>query len=232
MEKVIFISKELPASLEGILSKYAEVRCLPSLVALPEPISSHADILSFYDEASGELWLTREYYNNNKELFSDVKVRTVNEELGKSYPKDVLLDAISLGEALICKESATAEMIKQGKRVINVKQGYAKCSACVLKKALAITADEGIRDALESLGVKVLFILPGNIRLEGYSYGFIGGACLVIENRVIFFGNVAEHPDGERILEFIKENGFEAEYPTDFPLTDLGSAVIADKEKK
>ena len=124
------------------------------------------------------------------------------------------------------QEKFTAKMIKTGKRIIDVKQGYARCSVCLLGTKGAITADGGIGAVLRKLDVEVLEIQSGGIELCGYNYGFIGGASLVVDKTAVFFGNVEDHPDGKKILDFVRSKGFEAEYPGSFPLTDFGSAVI------
>ena len=226
MKTKILISEEIPAGLGDILGRYGSVIKLPPYNKLPRPIASHGDILIFKDR--GRLYMPPKYYHENKRLFSGMEVEAIDEELGDKYPNDIHLDALMVGQNLICNEKYTSEKIKEGKRIINVKQGYARCSVCLLGNGAAITADVGLRKALLGLGIDVLEISGGGIELFGYSYGFIGGASAVIGNRVVFFGNIEGHPEGQKILDFVKDHGFEAEYPRDLPLTDLGSAIIVD----
>lgn len=229
MERIILISCDAPTCLLNILSRYGEVRKLPPFARLAEPVSSHGDMLTFFSREEKVLFVPKEYYEGNGEAFEGVRVELIDEVPGKEYPKDIYLDALSVGDYLLCKASHTAKKIKAGRRIIDVKQGYARCSVCLLGQEGAITADKGLKTALEKLGIPVMMIQSGNILLEGYSYGFIGGASLVIDKKVIFFGNIARHPDGERILEFIKSFGYTAEYPEEMALTDLGSAAVIYK---
>ncbi len=211
-----------------LLGSEGEVRLLPPFSRLDTPVSCHGDMLLYYRREDGILFVPREYYEENKALFHGVRVEAVEEQFCPKYPRDVYLDALRVGENLICKEKFTAQKIKKGMHIIGVKQGYARCSVCLLGEKGAITADEGLKTALEGVGVNVLLTKAGDIDLDGYSYGFIGGACVVIDKKVIFFGDPICHPDGERILEFIKECGFEARYLRDERLTDYGSAVLVE----
>lgn len=224
METKIFISEQIPESLGGILGQYGKIIKLPPFSKLQEPIASHADILIFKEK--NKLFVPREYHQQNSSLFFGIEVECIDEELGREYPNDIYLDALAVGDNLICKEKYTSKKIKQGKRIIDVKQGYARCSVCLLNNGAAITADQKIGKCLGELGTEVLMLESGSIVLLGYSYGFIGGACTVINNRVIFFGNIEEHPQGKAILDFVSRHGFKAEYPKDFPVTDFGSAII------
>ena len=76
-------------------------------------------------------------------------------------------------------------------------------------------------------GVDVLVISSGNIVLEGYDYGFIGGASGKLNDEsVIFFGNIKKHPDYRAIKAFLykhKSNMIIA--CEDMPLTDIGGIV-------
>ena len=199
---------------------------LPASPMLSKPVSSHGDMLTFFSHEEKVLFVPKDYYEENKEAFDGVRVELIDEVLSNEYPRDIYLDALPVGEYLLCKSEYTAEKIKAGRRIIDVKQGYARCSVCLLGQEGAITADRGLKKELEKIGINVLLIDSGSIRLEGYSYGFIGGASLVIDKNVIFFGDVTRHPDGERMLEFIRSLGYTVEYPEDMLLTDLGSAAV------
>ena len=59
---------------------------------------------------------------------------------------------------------------------VNVSQGYAKCSTCVVGEDAIITYDRGIAKAADAAGMDVLVIEPGHVDLPGYDTGFIGGA--------------------------------------------------------
>ena len=112
---------------------------------------------------------------------------------------------------------------EQGYSIINVNQGYVRCTACPLSDDAVITADPSIKNALSPLGIDVLSISYGGVRLDGYDYGFIGGACGVTEDCVFFAGDVTTHPDADRIVEFCRKHKKEVVSLFDGELLDVGS---------
>ena len=89
-----------------------------------------------------------------------------------------------------------------------------------------ITADRGIAAAATKNGLSVLLISEGHVALDGFPYGFIGGAAFKIANDCIAFtGNLNEHPDRGRIVEFLRKCGIRPLYLTDHSAFDIGSAI-------
>ena len=203
------------------LSDKYDIRKLPPCELLAEPVSKHADML--LGVLDGRLIVTRVYYEKNKALFSGVAPVLTDERQGKEYPDDILLNFIDTKTAVIGYTKAITKLIN--KPVINVRQGYARCSTLVCGN-LAVSADKGILSALESLGYDTLLISQGHIDLPGYGNGFIGGASFVYGEHVYFFGSLSYHPDGDKIKEFIISHGAKFYELDDKPLLDLGGAVI------
>lgn len=155
----------------------------------------------------------------------------VCEDPRPEYPFNVALNAAFLGDKLLCKESSLNKEVKKfceknGIKIINVNQGYTKCSTLILNERAVITADRGIANTCEKNGVEALLISEGNIKLSGDAYGFIGGASGVIGDTVYFFGNVELHPDFMIISEFIESQQMKYVSLTDKILTDLGGFVL------
>lgn len=197
---------------------------LPPDSSLPEPVSAHADMLLF-----GNI-VQKDYYDRNKKLFDGFDMILAEESFGNEYPKDILLNAFAVGDTLFGRLESVSKAIKKlYPKAVNLRQGYAKCSTLLFGNN-AVTADKGIADALRNFGCNILMIRPGNISLAGYDYGFIGGASFVYENKVIFFGNIAKHPDYIAIRDFINTAGYEILYDRSSPLTDIGGAIVLDKK--
>jgi hypothetical protein len=55
-------------------------------------------------------------------------------------------------------------------------------------------------------------------------YGFIGGCCGKIEDEFVFYGDITEHPDFEKIYNFINDRNIKIKW-FDFPLEDIGSIL-------
>ena len=153
--------------------------------------------------------------------------------LSAKYPGDIRYNACSTGKYFIHNLKYTDEALlnrakELGLKLIDVKQGYAKCSIVVVDEDSIITYDEGIVHECENVGLSVLQISPGNVRLDGYSTGFIGGTSGKVGNEIIFNGDLSLHPDFDRIKTFIEERGLILKYFPEYELTDIGSIIEVD----
>lgn len=162
-----------------------------------------------------------------------------NKKAGKKYPENILLNFLFLNNSLYGKLSAIDKNLldyckENSIRTVNINQGYARCSTLVLNNSAAITSDLSIEKALKNDGIEVLLISSGNIVLDGYNYGFIGGASGKIdENTVVFFGNIKKHPDYIRIENFCSNHNLLIKIIcNDMPLTDIGGIVKLKINKK
>lgn len=151
---------------------------------------------------------------------------------GKNYPENILLNCLYHNNKLYGKLSATDSSVREYCRennieTVNVNQGYTRCSTLVVNDKAVITADKSIEKAMKNNGVEVLLISAGNIVLEGFDYGFIGGASFSDNNTIYFFGDITKHPDYNKIKEFTsKHNSIIEILCKTQPLTDIGGAVL------
>lgn len=162
---------------------------------------------------------------NDRLIYCDKKA-------GKKYPVNILLNFLFLNNTLYGKLSAIDKNLidfceENSIKTVNINQGYARCSTLVLNEKAVITSDLSIEKALKKDGVEVLLISSGNIILDGYDYGFIGGASGKIdENTVVFLGNVTNHPGYRRIENFCENHNTSIKIICkDMPLTDIGGIV-------
>lgn len=204
---------------------------IPSFHKLSVPVSEHPDML-FFPKGDGALLTFSEYSAENPAFFSrlealGVKVSLTNHAVFPGYPRDIGLNALSLSGVLFARlDSVCREILDMHTEKVNVRQGYTRCSVCVLSQSHVITADPGLAKALDNF-CEVLLIRPGYIELPGYDYGFIGGAALPLPgNSVGFCGNVLSHPDGDRILCFAEHAGVQAVCLSDEPLYDSGGGIL------
>lgn len=110
---------------------------------------------------------------------------------------------------------------------ISVRQRYARCSSCIVDEQSIITSDRGIAKAAKEYGVDVLLISPGHILLDGFNYGFIGGASFKLApDKLAFTGSLRHHPDEERINAFLEKRRIVPVCLSSGPLRDIGSAVL------
>ncbi len=146
----------------------------------------------------------------NKIIFCD---RGVDIQNNYGYPYNIGFNCVNVGNKLICNKKYSCKTVldyaeKNGIEILDVKQGYAKCSTCVVADNAIITEDESIAWRAEENGIDVLKIEKGYVKLDGYDYGFIGGCSGLIENNLLAFnGNINLHPEYEKIHEFCKRHG-------------------------
>jgi len=181
--------------------------------SLPAALCRHADLLAHPLGNGAVLAAQGESRLCNALSGFGFAVTCLKKELAPHYPGDVALNAARIGNRLVCNEKATAPELLEAARqtgleVINVRQGYAKCSLCIVSENAVITADEGLACSLNQAGLDVLKIIPGCIRLPGYGYGFIGGCCGKLDaTTMAFAGDILTHPDGKKILSFLESHG-------------------------
>ena len=199
--------------------------------AVDEKISFHADI-SFLFDGTDTLFISSEMaqYEN---LFRNIvpRVIVIPENLGDSYPYDVLLNCVVLGRKLICNVDTVSPTVlkyfsEKDYFVINVRQGYAKCSVLPVSDNAIITDDPSIAKAGVIHGIDVLTVSKGSVSLDGFDYGFIGGASGRIDDRTVAFcGDISMHPDYDEIRQFIGKYGISALSLDDNRPYDIGSII-------
>ncbi len=215
-----------------ILNEY-NIECIdiPRCTRLPFPVKAHSDML-FFKLSNGSLLTEKSYYRENSEFFCHleklVKIKTSAITLAQNYPNDIAFDAFRVENTVFCLEKHTApEILADSDKVVNVKQGYAKCSSLLIGSSV-ITADKCMYTAVTANGFDCLLISPEGITLDGYNCGFIGGASAVIEQEktVIFFGNISLHPSYDLISSFCKEKGYALRFCGSSYPKDLGGALL------
>ena len=146
------------------------------------------------------------------------------------YAGDIPYNALCVSDMLFCLSEHTDPVVLQtaeacGKKIINVRQGYAKCSGIPVGGCGVITSDQSIARAAEREGLQVLHVSNRGVALDGYDTGFIGGASICFKNRILFTGDLSVHPDFLLISDFCKKLGVELEYIKGMKLYDYGSPI-------
>lgn len=152
-------------------------------------------------------------------------------KLSYKYPNDIGYNVGRLSNLAIHDFRYTDEVLKKYLKLenlefINVKQGYAKCSLCLVNDNVAITSDYPIYKKLTELGYVILLIEPGNIFLEFQEYGFIGGTNgSLSKDKSMISGSLKDHPNKEKILKFFNENNVELEFLSNKKIADIGTII-------
>ena len=193
------------------------------------PVSCHADILGIYVGKS--TFLADKHQIELCKFIEDNNGKSVIIENIKSpYPTDCLLNFADIGDYIICnKLILTDEIVEQlsKKTIIDVKQGYSKCSVCICSRNTIITDDISVYNAvLQYDNINSLLIEKGSVNIDKYDYGFIGGCCgLIDKNLLLFNGDLSLHSDFDKIKNFLYDNDINYIDIKGKPLTDIGSII-------
>ncbi len=197
-------------------------------------ISYHADVNCFY-LGSGKIIAD----NSQSKLIEALKQKNLSiispsKPVSGAYPNDCRLNCASVKSKLIAKyASVDPKILKEYSKdnVLSVRQGYAKCSSAIVNDNAIITDDPSIFSVCVNNGFDSLLISKGCVCLPGHDYGFIGGACGLIEkNKMIFFGDITKHKDYFKIAGFLKKHNCELFYLSGHALTDIGGIIAIEEE--
>lgn len=209
---------------------------LPAAATLPEAICSHPDTLIF--RLGDEFLTTCDYGEQASCIFSDIREYSENsilhfssEEFGSRFPKDAIFNAFCIADFIFANKKNISPKVlkiaeKHGLTLVNVNQSYPNCSILKIDEQSAVTSDRGLYKALCENGIDTLLIREGHISLPPYEYGFIGGASGVFDDKVMFFGNIDLHTDGEKIKKFALKKGKRCISLSDEPLRDFGGMIF------
>ena len=221
---------------EGLASRDFLVLELPYDERLPLPVRSHADMLLF--SVGNFIFTSKTYFNKAQNVFSILRdhgyeIITSDVQIGNKYPQDIAFNMAVIGKNILGSLKHNAKEIidfanERGFELISVNQGYTKCSSLILGNKGIITSDIGIANVVENLGVLVLKTENSaeSVVLNGYNYGFIGGASGVLNNTVYFSGNVELHKQAKEICSFCQKLGFTTENLSDDILYDVGGIMF------
>lgn len=151
------------------------------------------------------------------------------------YPGDCRLNVALIGSRAFGRFDAADESVQRLENVkkISVRQGYAKCSVCILNENALITDDPSIFKAALKEKLHALLCEKGSVRLPGHDYGFIGGASALIEkDHLLFFGDITKHKSFDEIQNFLKNEGCRFSFLKGYPLTDIGGLVLLEEKTK
>jgi len=173
-------------------------------------------------------------------------------ELSKEYPSDIPYNVCIMGKNAIHNFKYTDEVVKnklekEEYNLIDVKQGYTKCSIAVIDENSCITSDIDIAKKLMDNNSDVLFVNEPDIKLLKrtnpnetlqnrmfFEYsdmrGFIGGAMARINDEIVLFGDTNKLLNKDKIISFVQSKGLKLKYFEGLDVVDYGGVVLLDKE--
>lgn len=221
----VLVAENFPEASAEKLKKYGRVVRTKANARVLRGLDTHPDIL-VHPLHSGEIVVDRDNLDYYKEIFKDKKVIPSHSSLSAKYPSDIHLNAFTFKKIFIHNLKHTDQVIlyyykRAGYELVNIKQGYTKCS-CLVTEDFIITSDGGIYESLRDL-IPVYKIDHGQIKLQNFNYGFIGGATGVLGKKIFFTGDFSHHSSHEEILKIISNYDYEIEILSDDTIEDFGS---------
>lgn len=169
-----------------------------------------------------------EYY---KKLLPDAEIVSGNTHLSSNYPYDIAYNGARVGDYffhyLNYTDSKIIEYYKtNGAKLINVKQGYTKCSVAIINENAIITSDIKIAEYAQNVGIDALFTDNDQIILKGQNCGFFGGICGKMDkNTLIINGNIEKLRNAESLLKFCQKYSVNIKPLNDSIPEDIGSIL-------
>lgn len=156
-----------------------DVYAVPFCDRVDARIGGHPDLQMF--AAQGRVFVhpdMQEEFIAVLSRYAEVTVCTAR--LGPLYPDDCPYNIAFTGRFAICRRSIIPPEIasffeRRAVPVIDVPQGYARCSTLIVDKETIITEDRGIAKSAAAAGLDVTVVRPGFVALKGFPRGFIGG---------------------------------------------------------
>lgn len=197
---------------------------------ISSPVSSHADVNVCYI-GNGDVFVACEQQHLAQELEKlGLNVISIKKEMNNDYPSDSLLNVAVFGNtAILNPKTVCDELLNALKnrnfKIIEVNQGYSKCSILPVSDNAIITTDRVISDKCKQNEIDALLVTTDGICLNGHDCGFIGGCGgLISKDKMLFFGDIDKHPDSDKICEFLNNYNIKV-IKTSGDLTDYGSFI-------
>ena len=202
------------------------------LKTLPKALQKHADlgICVFSENKAVCPPDSFDYYQKvlSPYSFEIIKGKT---SLDCHYPKDSAYNVCIVGKKCFLNKNVCDSLLfdiltSEGYEIINVKQGYTKCSICPIDENSIITADISIAKEAKIRGMDVLLVSNDGIVLDGYDNGFFGGCCGLGGNSTLLInGDIEAFPDGNAVRDFLSKRNMQAVNLKKGNLTDIGSII-------
>lgn len=226
---LVAVGRSAGESIRKLNEKGIETIIIPDNPLLPEPVKSHAD-LQILHMGNNVIFCQKEhlYIGESEKKFD---IHKITESTGNKYPEDVRLNCTIIGNKIICNEKTISRDVLEfayinDYTIINVNQGYSRCSVCVINENAIITDDESIYTAAGKFLNDAELISKGSIVLKGYNYGFIGGCCGKLnKNEIGFNGLIESHKDYKKITDILNRNNIICTELSYEPLTDIGGII-------
>lgn len=231
MKNVIIDYRASAKTVDALKSMNLNIVKTPQMNTVYTTICGHPDIM-IHKMCEGLIVVEPTVYEYFKEKLAGIEILKGKSILSNKYPLDIAYNAARIGKNLLCNKNFTDEVIlnyaeKNSINIIHTKQGYAKCSVCIVSDEAIITSDKNIALAAENNKIDVLRVDDSSIKLIGFEHGFIGGATGLINEKLLAVnGDIKLHTDYDKIYDFCKKYGVTIISLNDDKIEDIGSIIV------
>lgn len=193
---------------------------------------------SLYEAVSGHPDMILHHLGGEKLIIApdsiDLNIPDADVIIGKSslkslYPYDIHYNACRVGNFLIHNFKYTDNSILKNSDSlikIHVKQGYSKCSVCIINEKAIITSDTGIFKKCKEFNLDTLLIDDSDILLKGVSHGFFGGSSGLISPELLAVnGDIKTHRNYKEIKAFCDKHSVKILSLHSGAIEDIGSII-------
>jgi len=224
--------------LRGLLSFGFNLIPTDKVSSLYEAVNGHPDLQFFCIEK--KLIAHKDLSEIQMKLLQKLgaPITLGNSSLSLPYPKNVPYNALLTPDLMMHRLDATDPVIlseiqelKKSReiRLVNVRQGYSRCSCAYVGNNSYITEDLVMAEKLISLGKEVFYRKHSNVYLEGFDFGFIGGAISLLtinnEELVLISGSLDSYFYGKELKTFLELRDIRYECLSEGKLMDRGSII-------
>ncbi len=195
------------------------------------PVNTHPDLQIHFTDAKTAVVAPKAFDYYKRHIPQEITLIKGEKNPGAEYPDDCAYNAARIGNNVIGNlKFIDREIIRiyesMNMNFINVKQGYTKCGTCIVGDNAAITEDKGIFKALTENGVDTLKINVGEVVLDGFEYGFIGGATGLADKNLVFCGDISKHSDYSAVKNFLSKHEVDIINLLQTKIHDYGSLMF------
>ncbi len=173
---------------------------------------------------------TYDYYKNALAPYG-FEVIMGKKSVGSNYPLDCAYNVGIVGKKCflnksVCDGRLFEILISEGYELIEVKQGYTKCSICPIDENSFITSDSAIAQEGLKRGMDALLVENEGILLPPFENGFWGGCCGMGDSDILFVnGDISLIGSGSKIKEFLDRKNIKIQKSKEGKILDIGSII-------
>lgn len=190
------VDRTMPSDMICELSKLGTVYKSAYIDFADKAVTTHPDLqIHFLDDKLAVC--AQEVYSYYKKILpADVELLKGRAALGCTYPDNCAYNIARVGKNVICNTKFADKLIleiykERVYNIIHVNQGYTKCNVCPISDSIILTEDKGIYNVLKSTsGIEPILLKNNSANLEGFEYGFIGGASGKCYDTILFCGKI------------------------------------------